>query len=80
MKTYNFRITIEQDEDGIYVATCPALHGCHTQGRTYEEVVSRIEEAVSLYIDVLKKRKKESVLSKIKQSKFIAWQDIAVSV
>ena len=59
MKKYNFRITIEQDEDGLFVAKCPSLHGSHTQGKTYEEVVKRMEEAIAMCIEVLKRRHKQ---------------------
>ncbi len=34
-----FAITLEQDEDGYIVASCPALPGCHSQGRTREEAI-----------------------------------------
>jgi len=39
MSTYKYRIVIEQDEDGIYIATCPALQGCHSQGDTVDEAI-----------------------------------------
>ena len=34
MRTYKFRILIEQDEDGAYVVSCPALQGCYSQGNS----------------------------------------------
>lgn len=80
MKTYIFRITIEQDEDGIFVAKCPILYGCHTQGKTYEQVVKRMEEAVTLYLEVLKKRSQLRDLNEAVQPKFFALQDLAVAV
>jgi len=42
----DFNVLIEQDEDGIYVARVPELEGCHTQGKTLQEVVERIQEAI----------------------------------
>lgn len=39
----NFKVIINQDEDGTFVATCPAIPGCHSQGETYEEVVKNIK-------------------------------------
>lgn len=80
MKTHNFRITIEQDEDGIFVAKCPSLPGCHTQAKTYEDVVKRIEEAIGLYLEVLKERKQEDFIFQTPQPKFVAWQDLAVAI
>ena len=46
-----FRVTIEPDEDGIFVAQCPALPGCVSQGDTREEALKNIEEAAELYIE-----------------------------
>ena len=43
-----FKVLIEQDEDGLYVASVPELPGCYTQGRTLEAVRKRIREAIEL--------------------------------
>jgi len=48
--TKKFAITLEQDEDGVIVASCPALPGCHSQGRTEEEAITNIREAIRGYI------------------------------
>jgi predicted RNase H-like HicB family nuclease len=47
-----FTIVIEQDEDGIYVASVPELPGCHTQAETLDELNERIKEAIELYLEV----------------------------
>jgi predicted RNase H-like HicB family nuclease len=47
------RIVLYVDEDGWWVATCPSLPGCNTQGATRDEVLENIKEAIALYIDVL---------------------------
>ena len=39
-----FKVVIEKDEDGIYVASVPELPGCHTQGDTLKEINSNIKE------------------------------------
>ena len=57
MKTYIFKIVIEEDpkDDKMsYHAYCPALKGCHTWGYTYEAALKNIREAVELYIEDLK--------------------------
>jgi predicted RNase H-like HicB family nuclease len=41
---------IERDEDGIYVASAPALQGCYTQGGTRAEALKNIQDAIKLYI------------------------------
>ena len=41
-----FLITLEGDEDGFIVASCPILPGCHSQGRDKEEAIANIIEAI----------------------------------
>jgi predicted RNase H-like HicB family nuclease len=50
-----FRVIIEQDEDGVFVACCPALPGCISQGATREEAQANIKEAITGYLESLKK-------------------------
>jgi len=51
MRKYKFRIVIEQDEDGVYIAECPALKGCYSQGITIEEALENIKDAIRLHIE-----------------------------
>lgn len=48
--TRKFAVTLEQDEDGFIVVSCPALPGCHSQGKTEEEAIANIREAIRGYI------------------------------
>ncbi|MFN7374324.1 MAG: type II toxin-antitoxin system HicB family antitoxin [bacterium] len=48
-----FRIQIEQDENGIYVATCPSLPGCVSQGGARAEAVKNVAEAMQAYVESL---------------------------
>jgi predicted RNase H-like HicB family nuclease len=50
-KKVNLTVLIEKDEDGIFVASVPALRGCFTQAKTYEELIPRIKEAITLYLE-----------------------------
>ncbi len=50
-----FAVTLEQDEDGFIVASCPALPGCHSQRRTREEAIANITEAICGYIASMRK-------------------------
>ena len=50
-----FAITIEQDEDGYTVVSCPALPGCHSQGKTREEAITNIREAIRGYVASMRK-------------------------
>jgi predicted RNase H-like HicB family nuclease len=49
-----YRVVIEPDEDGVYVAEVPALPGCISQGRTRAEAVENIKEAIAAYVESLK--------------------------
>ena len=49
------QVIIYPGEDGMWVAKCPSLHGCISQGNTKESAIENIKEAIKLYIDSLKK-------------------------
>ncbi len=52
-----FIVTLsEEDEDGFIATSCPALPGCHSQGRTREEAVANIKEAIAACIESMAKR------------------------
>lgn len=59
MKKYNPQIIIEQDEDGIFIAECPALQGCYAQGETFEEAIENIKDVIAMCIEELKEEKKK---------------------
>ena len=69
-----FTVIIEQDEDGIYVASVPELPGCHTQAKTLDELNSRIKEAIELYLEVVADKEEE------RQLDFIGIQKVKVEV
>ena len=50
-----FRVLIEPDEDGVFVAECPTLPGCVSQGKTREEAMANIRDAIQGYIASLEK-------------------------
>ncbi len=49
-----YRVFIEQDEDGVFVAEVPALPGCISQGNTRKEALQNIQESISAYLESLK--------------------------
>ncbi len=49
-----FTVILEKDEDGVYVATVPALPGCISDGNSVEEAMSNIKEAISGFIEDMK--------------------------
>jgi len=69
-----FTIVIEQDEDGIYIASVPELEGCHTQAKTLDELRERIKEAIQLYLEV------ESDLVQEVPLNFVGIQKVEVAV
>ena len=72
MKKMNFTILIEKDEDGIYIASVPALKGCHTQVKTVEELLPRIKEAIELCVEVER--------DELWQNEFVGVQQIEVLI
>jgi predicted RNase H-like HicB family nuclease len=49
-----FRVMIQLDEDGVYVAEVPALPGCVSQGTTRSEALNNVRDAIALYLESLK--------------------------
>ena len=49
----NFKVKIEKDEDGWFVATVPSLPGCISQGKNEEEAINNIKEAIELHLSAL---------------------------
>jgi predicted RNase H-like HicB family nuclease len=56
-RTYQLQVVMEKDEDGFYVASCPALSGCYTQGKTYEEALHNIRDVIAMCLEELKEEK-----------------------
>ncbi len=48
----NFSVTLERDEDGVWIAECPSIPGCVSQGSTREAAVESIREAIKLCLEV----------------------------
>ena len=49
-------VVIEKDEAGYYVAEVPALPGCLSQGKTYEEAITNIKEAIEAWLEVMESK------------------------
>lgn len=50
--TLEFNVIIEKDEDGYYMASVPALRGCHTQARSLDVLMRRVREAIDLCLEM----------------------------
>jgi len=57
-KRLTYTIQIERDEDGMYVVSVPALPGCFTQGRTFDEAIQMAQDAIIGFITTLTRRGK----------------------
>ena len=64
-----FNVVIQKDEDGYFVASVPELRGCHTQAKSLDVLMRRVEEAIKLCLEV------EEPLS----NEFVGIQRVAVS-
>ncbi len=47
-----FSVTLERDEDGVWIAECPAISGCVSQGRSKDEALKNVTEAIALCLEV----------------------------
>jgi len=65
-----FNVIVEKGEDGYLISDVIELPGCHTQAKTYDELISRTREAISLYLSASKNREP--------RSKFVSLQQIEV--
>jgi len=47
-----FNITLDRDEDGVWISECPSIPGCVSQGKTKQEAVESIKDAIALCLEV----------------------------
>lgn len=78
IKELQFKVLLEQDENGIYVASVPELPGCYTQGKTLEEVRERIKEAIELVLESDKDVREEKLQSPSSPPHFFGIEEIIV--
>jgi len=71
LKNTNFTAVIEQGESGYYVASVPALPGCHTQAKDLNALQRNLKEAISLYLEA-----KASLGQKMEFPQFVGIQNI----
>ena len=74
-KNYSFSVIIEKDENGFFVGTVPALRNCYTQAKTLPELYKRLDEVVSLCVEV----EKDFFRSKMIQNEFLGVQKLEFS-
>ena len=83
-KVLNFKVIVEQDDGGYFLASVPAIPSCHTQGKTYEQALERVKEAIGLCLEVAKEKKefkKQIDFEEVKDSsQFVGVTKVAVSL
>jgi predicted RNase H-like HicB family nuclease len=72
---YQFPVIITQEKDGMFTGYAPTLRGCHTQAKTLRTLNKRLQEVITLCVEVERDKKKS-----IPRSKFIAVQHIEVTI
>jgi predicted RNase H-like HicB family nuclease len=70
--TKQFSVIIERDREGYYVASVPAIRGCHSQAKSLDELVARIREAIELCLEVEGKD--------IEPLDFVGVQEVSVTI
>ena len=75
LKSYEFPVFIEKDGESSFFAVAPTLQGCYTSGKTFNEAVKNIRDAMSLYVQDLKAEKR--TVPKRKMVSFMSVEVIA---
>ena len=70
----HFPIIIEQDEDDIFIVSCPIFKGCHTYGKTIEAAMDNIKEVIEMCLAEEKESKEKTY-----HSKFIGFRELVVN-
>jgi predicted RNase H-like HicB family nuclease len=68
----DFTVIVERDEEGYYVASVPALAGCHTQARSLDELVARVQEAIAVCLE-------DGAAAALPRLEFVGVQRVTVS-
>ncbi len=71
-KDLHFPVLIEQDEDKVYIVSCPTFKGCHSYGETIEEAMENIKEAIELCLEEEQEKYE-------KPNKFIGFREVQVT-
>jgi len=74
-KVYQFTAIFDKNEDGGYTVTVPSLRGCISEVDTFYEALKNIKEAITLYLEVMKKDKE-----KIKEEEEIIIAPVKVKI
>ncbi len=71
-KTLHLPIIVEQDEDDIYIVSCPVFKGCHSYGKTIDEALSNIKEVIDMCLEEEKEKSTDI-------NRFVGFRELQVS-
>ena len=75
LRVMKFKVLVEKDEDGYYVADVPELQGCHTQAKSQKELMKRVKEVIELCLEdadpIIKKVDIKEIEVPVQNSKLI---------
>ncbi len=71
-KTAHLPLIVEQDEDNIYIVSCPIFKGCHSYGKTIDEALDNIKEVIEICLEEEKGKKVRS------SNRFIGYREMEV--
>jgi predicted RNase H-like HicB family nuclease len=66
-------ILVEQDEDNVYIVSCPILKGCHSYGKTIDEALANIREVIEMCLEEEKEKVSEI-------NRFIGFREMEISL
>lgn len=72
-KIVHLPILVEQDEDNVYIVSCPVFKGCHSYGKTIDDALANIREVIDMCID----EQKENI---IEINRFVGFREMQVSL
>ena len=75
MTKQSFTVLIEKDEDGVFIGTVPSLKGCYTYGKTLDELMANLKEAIEVHLEAFGLEEKE-----LPATGFTGVQEIEVAV
>ena len=72
-KILHLPILVEQDEDDLYIVSCPVFKGCHSYGKTIDEALENIKELIDICMDEEKEKVSEI-------NRFLGFREMQVSI
>lgn len=78
----HYKVLVERGQDGFFVASVPSISGCHTQGKTYEEAIANVKEAIELCLEVAREdpEYRREIGEDAYAPTFIGIEEVAVAV